>query len=142
MAEDEATLEVIRAAMRHKTPKVPGAYDRVHKEECAFSFDTPLSPGGLFVNLSSWQSYGEEYVLLDYQRSNNRLYLHQQWHKVFSPHLNSIKTMHILKRRYAEHTEVMMLCASFVSIVSVYGGLFQQCIWMCRCLCQRRRRQA
>ena len=84
MAVDEATLEVVRAAMRQKTPKVPGAYDRVLKEECAFSFDTPLSPGGLFVNLSTWQSFGEEYVLLDYQRSNNRLYLHQQWHKVCS----------------------------------------------------------
>ncbi|EIE18246.1 ubiquitinyl hydrolase [Coccomyxa subellipsoidea C-169] len=85
MAVDEATLEVVRAAMRQKTPKVPGAYDRVLKEECAFSFDTPLSPGGLFVNLSTWQSFGEEYVLLDYQRSNNLLYLHQQWHKVPLP---------------------------------------------------------
>lgn len=82
MAVDEATLEVVRAAMRQKTPKVPGTYDKVHKEECTFSFDTPLSSGGLYVNLFTWQSYGEKYVLLDHQRTGNRLYLHQQWHKV------------------------------------------------------------
>jgi ubiquitin carboxyl-terminal hydrolase 5/13 len=78
----EDTLNVIRAAMRSKAPRVPGPGDRVHKDECAFSFDTPLSPGGLYTNLSTWQSYGEEYVLLDHQRTNGHLYLHQRWHKV------------------------------------------------------------
>ena len=106
MAVDEATLDVVRAAMRHKTPKVPGAYDRVHKEECAFSFDTPLSPGGLFVNLSTWQSYGEEYVLLDYQRSNNRLYLHQQWHKVFLLIRDLSRTQHVLQDYFADRAEL------------------------------------
>ncbi|BDA47746.1 Ubiquitin carboxyl-terminal hydrolase 5 [Coccomyxa sp. Obi] len=85
MALDETTLEVVRAAMRQKTPKVPGTFDKVHKEECTFSFDTPLSPGGLYVNLFTWQSYGEDYVLLDHERTGNRLYLHQQWHKVPLP---------------------------------------------------------
>ncbi|KAK9833553.1 hypothetical protein WJX81_005633 [Elliptochloris bilobata] len=76
------TLEVVRAAMRASPPRVPGPVDRVYKDECAFSFDTPLSPGGLFVNLASWQAYGTTYVELDHQRTGCRLYLHEQWTRV------------------------------------------------------------
>ena len=52
---DEAALEVIRAALREAPVRAPGHFDRVYKEECLFSFDTPLSPGGLYVNLATWQ---------------------------------------------------------------------------------------
>ena len=47
-----------------------------------FSYDTPLSPGGLYVNLNSWQAFGEEFVQLDAQRSGQALYLLQQFQKV------------------------------------------------------------
>ena len=59
-----------------------GATLQVYKEECMFSYDTPLSPGGLYVNLNSWQAFGEEFVQLDAQRSGQALYLLQQFQKV------------------------------------------------------------
>jgi hypothetical protein len=34
-------------------PPPPGA--RVYKEESVYGFDTPLSPGGLYLNLRTWQ---------------------------------------------------------------------------------------
>ena len=47
-----------------------------------FSYATPLSQGGLYINLNTFQAYGEEYVALDLQRTSTRLYLHETWHKV------------------------------------------------------------
>ena len=35
--------------------KTPGHFDKVYKEECQFCFDTPESPGGLFINLKTFQ---------------------------------------------------------------------------------------
>jgi hypothetical protein len=56
----EELLDVIRAGMRGIQP--PKHYDKVYREECMYSFDTPESRGGLFVNLHTYQvcqgSYG------------------------------------------------------------------------------------
>jgi hypothetical protein len=79
---DESTLEVVRAAMRASPPRVPGPRDHVHKDECAFSFDTPLSPGGVYISLVSWQAYGSEHVALDHERTGCQLYLHERWTRV------------------------------------------------------------
>lgn len=49
----EELLHRVRAGMRGLQP--PGHYDKVYKDECMYSFDTPESPGGLFVNLRSYQ---------------------------------------------------------------------------------------
>ena len=46
-----------------------------------FSFDSPLSPGGLFLNLATWQAFSERYLPLDAERSGGKLYLWQKWHK-------------------------------------------------------------
>ena len=79
---DERTLDVVRAAMRANPPRAPGPRDRVYKDECVFSFDTPLSPGGLYVNLASWHAFGAEYVELDHKRTGCQLYLHEHWSRV------------------------------------------------------------
>ena len=50
-----------------------------------FSFDTPLSPGGLYVNLHSFHGVGRDYLELDHERTKNVLYLHQRWTKVPKP---------------------------------------------------------
>ena len=50
---DEAVLDRVRAGMRGLRP--PGHHDKVYKEECMYSFDTPYSPGGLYVNLKTFQ---------------------------------------------------------------------------------------
>ena len=50
----EQLLDFVREAMKAK-PLMSSSSSRVHKDECVYSFDTPFSPGGLYVNLSTWQ---------------------------------------------------------------------------------------
>eukprot|EP00644_Phytophthora_capsici_P006176 jgi/Phyca11/116963/e_gw1.32.12.1 len=60
--------------------------DRVYRDECVFSFDSALSPSGLYTNLRSFLSYGASY--LPYDRNGildassdaigAAIYLHQQ----------------------------------------------------------------
>lgn len=53
-------LDLVREAMKAAPIKSPStstvsSSDRCHRDECVYSFDTPFSPGGLYVNLSTWQ---------------------------------------------------------------------------------------
>ena len=66
-APTEVELDLIRASMRGLRPA--GAYDRVFNDECMFSFDTPFSPNGLYVSLTSYQGFGADYVSLDQERA-------------------------------------------------------------------------
>lgn len=75
--------ELLRKAMN--SVKVPTNRDRVYKDECIFSFDTPESPGGLYTSLTTWQSFGAHYVALDFERRGNPLYLKQVWKRVAIP---------------------------------------------------------
>ena len=79
---DINALEIIRSALRETPVKEPRAGDRVYKDECMFTFDTALSPGGLYLNLRTWQSFGEEFVDFDRTRTGNRIYLHEKAQKV------------------------------------------------------------
>ena len=78
----EHTLELVRAAMRQKLPNSPSHYDKVYKEECCFSFETPYAPDGLFINMVTWQSFSKAFLKLDNRRSGNYLYLNEKWQKV------------------------------------------------------------
>lgn len=71
---------MLRATMG--TVKIPTNRDRVYKDECMFSFDTPESLGGLFTSLTTWQSFGSDYLDIDFERQNNPLYLKQVWKRV------------------------------------------------------------
>jgi hypothetical protein len=53
MAVAEDVLDKVRAGMRGL--QAPGHFDKVYKNECMYSFDTPESPGGLYVNMKTWQ---------------------------------------------------------------------------------------
>eukprot|EP00955_Chlamydomonas_euryale_P054748 355925-Chlamydomonas_euryale.AAC.4 len=53
MSVDEGVMDLVRAGMRGLKP--PGSYHKVYKDECMFSFGTPESVGGLYVNLKSFQ---------------------------------------------------------------------------------------
>ena len=78
VSEDE--LSVLRKQM--STVRVPTHYDRVFKDECQFSFDTALSPDGLYINMNSWQAFGGNFVNIDSKKTGQQLYLHELWEKV------------------------------------------------------------
>jgi len=61
--------------------KVPSKSERIYKEECAFSFDTPPCPTGLYLNLVTFQPRGEHFLDRDFQRTKAPLYLHIKWTK-------------------------------------------------------------
>eukprot|EP00227_Mantoniella_beaufortii_P012729 CAMPEP_0197579800 /NCGR_PEP_ID=MMETSP1326-20131121/3720_1 /TAXON_ID=1155430 /ORGANISM="Genus nov. species nov., Strain RCC2288" /LENGTH=630 /DNA_ID=CAMNT_0043143357 /DNA_START=223 /DNA_END=2111 /DNA_ORIENTATION=+ len=80
---DQAVLGAVRAGMM--AVRVPTAYEKVFKDECVFSFDSPFSPGGLYINLASFHGLGHDYLALDHERTGNALYLHQKCTKVLKP---------------------------------------------------------
>ncbi|KAI1885774.1 hypothetical protein AGOR_G00207260 [Albula goreensis] len=58
------------------TIRVPRPGDRVHKDECAFSFSSPESEGGLYVCMNTFLGFGSQYVDRHYNRTGQRAYLH------------------------------------------------------------------
>ena len=81
MSVTEADMDAVRAAMRGI--RAAGAYDQVYNDECVLSFDTPFSPGGLYVSLANYRGFGKEYVAVDLARGSGKgLYVHLKWTKV------------------------------------------------------------
>ncbi|KAM4636510.1 ubiquitin carboxyl-terminal hydrolase 5 isoform 1-T1 [Discoglossus pictus] len=56
--------------------RVPRAGDRVHKDECAYSFHTPESECGLFICMNTFLGFGRPYVERHYNKTGQRAYLH------------------------------------------------------------------
>jgi len=75
-------MEKVRSLMAGV--KVPQHYDKVYKDECVFTFDTPFSEGGLCVSLASWQGFAADMLELDVQRRGGAggLYLVQKFTRV------------------------------------------------------------
>lgn len=63
--------------------KAPQHYDKVFKDECIYTFDTPFSEGGLAVNLRTWQGVALDMIDLDLQRGSGKggLYLLQKFRR-------------------------------------------------------------
>eukprot|EP00850_Spirogloea_muscicola_P012169 SM000078S22028 [mRNA] locus=s78:18702:23792:- [translate_table: standard] len=68
-----ALLEALRQQLPHVS--LPDASSRVFKEECCISFDTPRSPGGLFVDLASFLAFGRDFVAWNADKTGHRVYL-------------------------------------------------------------------
>lgn len=73
-------LPVIRLEMSKL--KIPHAADKVYKDECMFSFDSPFSDTGLYLNLATLKGYGKDYLDKDRQSTGSKLYLHLKWDQV------------------------------------------------------------
>ncbi|XP_069988102.1 ubiquitin carboxyl-terminal hydrolase 5 [Penaeus vannamei] len=56
--------------------RVPKGGDKVYKDECMFSFDTPESETGLYICLNSFFGWSKEYVAKYSERSGNCVFLH------------------------------------------------------------------
>ena len=58
----------------------PGPKDTVHNDECLFSFQSPFSKDGLYVNLATWKGVGKEFLPLDLHANNGKaVYLFMQY---------------------------------------------------------------
>jgi ubiquitin carboxyl-terminal hydrolase 5/13 len=101
-------LPIIRAEFSKL--RIPHSSDKVYKDECMVSFDrycslsiafrygscltrlylhlfidqnnSPYSPGGLFVNLSTLQGFGADFAWMDSEKTSNKLYLHLTFNEV------------------------------------------------------------
>ncbi|KAK3551118.1 hypothetical protein QTP70_014016 [Hemibagrus guttatus] len=71
MAESSEVLMSVLSTIR-----VPRPGDRVHKDECALSFASPESEGGLYVCMNSFLGFGSCFVERHHARTGQRAYLH------------------------------------------------------------------
>ncbi|KAG8300570.1 Ubiquitin carboxyl-terminal hydrolase 5 [Homalodisca vitripennis] len=55
---------------------IPHDGDKIYKEECVFSFDTPESETGLYVCLKTFLGFGREHVERSFSRTGNPVFLH------------------------------------------------------------------
>lgn len=56
--------------------RIPRSGDRIYKDECVYSFDTPDTPTGLYVNLITFLGLGQDHVLRYYRQTGNPVFLH------------------------------------------------------------------
>ncbi|XP_034950209.1 ubiquitin carboxyl-terminal hydrolase 5 [Chelonus insularis] len=57
------------------TIRIAGPEDKVYKDECVYSFDTPLSTFGLYVSLTSFHGLGRDHLERYYQKTGHHVYL-------------------------------------------------------------------
>jgi len=56
--------------------RIPNQNSSIHKEECCFTFTSPESEEGLYVDLNSFLGFSKKYALLNFQKTGHKLYLH------------------------------------------------------------------
>uniref|UniRef100_A0AAY5ENF8 Ubiquitin carboxyl-terminal hydrolase n=1 Tax=Electrophorus electricus TaxID=8005 RepID=A0AAY5ENF8_ELEEL len=62
------------------TIRVPRSGDRVYKSECAFSYDSPESEGGMYVCMNTFLGFGREHVERHYRKTGQSVYMHLKRH--------------------------------------------------------------
>ncbi|KAK1261154.1 Ubiquitin carboxyl-terminal hydrolase 14 [Acorus gramineus] len=67
-------MELLRSKMSRV--RIPEPTNRVYKQECCVSFDTPRSEGGLYVDMHTFLAFGKDYVEWNYAKTGNPVYLH------------------------------------------------------------------
>lgn len=56
--------------------RIPEPTNRIYKQECCISFDTPKSEGGLYVDMNTFLAFGKDYVGWNFEKTGNPVYLH------------------------------------------------------------------
>ncbi|XP_022874755.1 ubiquitin carboxyl-terminal hydrolase 14 isoform X2 [Olea europaea var. sylvestris] len=67
-------MELLRSYLSRV--RIPEPTNRIYKQECCVSFETPKSKGGLFVDMNSFLAFGKDYVGWNYEKTGNPVYLH------------------------------------------------------------------
>ncbi|PQQ07339.1 ubiquitin carboxyl-terminal hydrolase 14 [Prunus yedoensis var. nudiflora] len=71
--------------------RIPEPTNRIYKQECCISFDTPRSEGGLFVDMNTFLAFGKDCVGWNYDKTGNPVYLHIKQTKVLVPEDRPLK---------------------------------------------------
>eukprot|EP00250_Pteridium_aquilinum_P014295 c21898_g1_i1 orf=273-2696(-) len=66
-------MELLRSQL--SKVRIPESSNRIYKQECCISFDTPRSEGGLYVDLCSFLAFGKDHVTWQHQKTGNSVYL-------------------------------------------------------------------
>ncbi len=56
--------------------KIASPYDKVYKDECVYTYDTPESETGLYVCLNSFIGVGKTSLAVHFDKTRSHLYLH------------------------------------------------------------------
>ncbi|KAK4255721.1 hypothetical protein QN277_008685 [Acacia crassicarpa] len=59
--------------------------NRIYKQECCLTFDTPRSDGGLFIDMCTFLAFGKDCVGWNYEKTGNPVYLHIKQTKKIVP---------------------------------------------------------
>lgn len=78
--------------------RIVGHGDRVYKDECVCSFDTPDSPYGLYICMKNFEAVGADFLDYHYARYNYSVYLH---HKRLKFRVNRPESTEIKPKRLA-----------------------------------------
>ncbi|KAF8414013.1 hypothetical protein HHK36_002011 [Tetracentron sinense] len=67
-------MELLRSNLSRV--RIPEPTNRIYKQECCISFDTPRSEGGLFIDMNSFLAFGKDCVGWNFEKTGNPVYLH------------------------------------------------------------------
>lgn len=56
--------------------RIATANDKIYKDECVYSYESPESPNGLYVCLKTFIGVGHEFLPIHFAKSDSHLYLH------------------------------------------------------------------
>ncbi|XP_032667917.1 ubiquitin carboxyl-terminal hydrolase 5 [Odontomachus brunneus] len=56
--------------------RIPRPGDKIYKDECVYSFDTPDTPTGLYISLTTFIGLSQDHVLRYHQQTGNPIFLH------------------------------------------------------------------
>ncbi|CAH0386302.1 unnamed protein product [Bemisia tabaci] len=69
----------IDAVVAHaNSVKIPGPGDKIFKDECVYSFDTPESESGLYICLKTFLGLGKDHLERHVRKTNSHLFLHHK----------------------------------------------------------------
>jgi ubiquitin carboxyl-terminal hydrolase 5/13 len=80
MTDLKDVLSIIRSEFSKL--KIPTPQNDVYKDECIYSFDSPFSDDGLFVNLINFHGVGKDFLQYEIDSTKSKLFLHQKWFQI------------------------------------------------------------
>ncbi|XWS51994.1 hypothetical protein CRYUN_Cryun11dG0029500 [Craigia yunnanensis] len=81
--EEINPMELLRSNLSRV--RIPEPTNRIYKQECCLSFDSPRSEGGLFIDMNTFLAFGKDYVVWNYEKTGNPVYLHIKQTKKLVP---------------------------------------------------------